>query len=115
MLCYWPEVKHLYTLDAGLFLAMYSTHAFVLAIWAPVRTKVHMTVEATTGCHCCNSIAAVVVPFAGASCELVPCQRLDEILWEKAAVNCFINPLTALLNCLNGQLADPHMELARCA
>ncbi|CDJ58111.1 3-methyl-2-oxobutanoate hydroxymethyltransferase, putative [Eimeria maxima] len=49
----------------------------------------------------------------GVSCEIVPHQRLDEILWEKAAVNCFINPLAALLNCTNGQLVDPRMELAR--
>ncbi|CDJ26844.1 3-methyl-2-oxobutanoate hydroxymethyltransferase, putative [Eimeria mitis] len=49
----------------------------------------------------------------GVSCEVVPYQRLDEVLWEKAAVNCFINPLAALLNCANGQLVDPRMELAR--
>lgn len=51
--------------------------------------------------------------LAGVSCELFPFHRLDEILWEKAAVNCFINPLTAVLNCLNGQLADSRMQLAR--
>ncbi|KAL8275063.1 hypothetical protein Esti_000942 [Eimeria stiedai] len=49
----------------------------------------------------------------GITCELLPHHRLDEMLWEKAAVNCFINPLTALLNCLNSQLADPRMQLAR--
>ncbi|KAL8435725.1 hypothetical protein ACSSS7_002262 [Eimeria intestinalis] len=49
----------------------------------------------------------------GIPCELLPHHRLDEMLWEKAAVNCFINPLTALLNCLNSQLADPRMQLAR--
>ncbi|CDJ50720.1 3-methyl-2-oxobutanoate hydroxymethyltransferase, putative [Eimeria brunetti] len=49
----------------------------------------------------------------GVSCETVPYQRLDEVLWEKAAVNCFINPLAAVLNCTNGQLVDPRMELAR--
>ncbi|CDI83164.1 3-methyl-2-oxobutanoate hydroxymethyltransferase, putative [Eimeria acervulina] len=49
----------------------------------------------------------------GVSCEIVPHQRLDEVLWEKAAVNCCINPLAALLNCTNGQLVDPRMDLAR--
>ncbi|XP_026194453.1 uncharacterized protein LOC34622586 [Cyclospora cayetanensis] len=49
----------------------------------------------------------------GIRCELLPCHRLDEILWEKAAVNCFINPISALLNCTNGQLTDPRLELAR--
>ena len=54
------------------------------------------------------------VRCAGVSCEIVPHQRLDEVLWEKAAVNCYINPLAALLNCTNGQLVDPRMDLARC-
>lgn len=63
-------------------------------------------------------VRTVVLSYApvsctGVSCEIVPHQRLDEILWEKAAVNCFINPLAALLNCTNGQLVDPRMELAR--
>ncbi|KAL8444217.1 hypothetical protein Emed_006338 [Eimeria media] len=49
----------------------------------------------------------------GIPCELLPHHRLDEMLWEKAAVNCFINPLTALLNCTNSQVADPRMQLAR--
>ncbi|CDJ42273.1 3-methyl-2-oxobutanoate hydroxymethyltransferase, putative [Eimeria tenella] len=49
----------------------------------------------------------------GVSCELLPWYKLDEILWEKAAVNCCINPLAALLNCANGQLVDPRMELTR--
>ncbi|KAL8426514.1 hypothetical protein Efla_004879 [Eimeria flavescens] len=48
----------------------------------------------------------------GVSCELLPNHRLDEVLWEKAAVNCFINPLTALLNCLNAQLTDSRLQLA---
>ena len=57
--------------------------------------------------------ACGAIVFVGVSCELIPFHRLDEILWEKAAVNCFINPLAALLNCLNSQLLDPRLELAK--
>ncbi|WEM41717.1 2-dehydropantoate 2-reductase [Photobacterium sp. DA100] len=39
---------------------------------------------------------------------LSPCQWQDDInlpLWRKLAINCAINPLTALHNCKNGELA----------
>lgn len=31
---------------------------------------------------------------------------IEQILWQKLAINCVINPLTALENCRNGHLAD---------
>ena len=34
---------------------------------------------------------------------------IDEILWQKLAVNCAINPLTAKQRCKNGDLALPEM------
>ena len=40
---------------------------------------------------------------------LPPCQWQDDInlpLWRKLAINCAINPLTALHNCKNGELAQ---------
>ena len=48
---------------------------------------------------------------------LPPCHWQDDInlpLWRKLAINCAINPLTALHNCKNGELAQPEFapELA---
>ena len=38
---------------------------------------------------------------------------MDAVLWRKLAINCAINPLTALHHCLNGALAERHeLELA---
>lgn len=33
-----------------------------------------------------------------------PCARIEEQMWRKLAVNCVVNPLTALLDCPNGAL-----------
>lgn len=34
------------------------------------------------------------------------CPRVEERMWRKLAVNCVVNPLTALLDCPNGALLD---------
>lgn len=34
--------------------------------------------------------------------------NITNALWNKLAINCAINPLTAIENCRNGQLAEPH-------
>ncbi|MDV5171215.1 2-dehydropantoate 2-reductase [Photobacterium rosenbergii] len=44
---------------------------------------------------------------------LPPCQWQDDInqpLWRKLAINCAINPLTALHNCNNGELARKEFD-----
>ena len=33
--------------------------------------------------------------------------NLDKIIWTKLAINCVINPLTAINDCLNGDIAQP--------
>ena len=34
--------------------------------------------------------------------------QIEQALWNKVAINCAINPLTALYQIRNGELADPH-------
>jgi 2-dehydropantoate 2-reductase len=41
---------------------------------------------------------------AGFEAEAVPAAQVDSLLWGKLAVNCGINPLTALLRVPNGEL-----------
>ncbi|MBD1552541.1 putative 2-dehydropantoate 2-reductase [Pseudomonas typographi] len=38
--------------------------------------------------------------------------NIDSRLWRKLAINCAINPLTVLLGCRNGELAQHHATLA---
>ena len=34
------------------------------------------------------------------------CDEIESLLWQKLVINCCINPLTALYDCLNGELAN---------
>lgn len=43
---------------------------------------------------------------SGLSCQSVSHDDMMIMLWQKLAANCAINPLTALLNCENGELLD---------
>lgn len=47
---------------------------------------------------------------------LAPVTAIEDIqsaLWNKLAINCVINPLTALHNCCNGDIAKPQYAISR--
>jgi 2-dehydropantoate 2-reductase len=41
---------------------------------------------------------------ADLNCQILPSDKMQDMLWDKLAVNCVINPLTALFKCTNGEL-----------
>lgn len=41
---------------------------------------------------------------AGLNCSLLSSDTMNSLLWKKLAVNCVINPLTAIYQCTNGEL-----------
>jgi 2-dehydropantoate 2-reductase len=41
---------------------------------------------------------------SGLNCQTISQTDMETLLWQKLAANCVINPLTAILNCPNGQL-----------
>lgn len=47
------------------------------------------------------------------TCRVLPSHLLDSALWEKAAVNAYVNSLSAILDCSNAFLAEEGMENAR--
>lgn len=62
-----------------------------------------------------NSAAHNAAPLLSANLNtaLGPITQVDDIqpaLWRKLAVNAAINPLTTLLNCRNGELANPALQ-----
>lgn len=52
-------------------------------------------------------------PVASANCSWEP--AIEHALWQKIAINCAINPLTALHRCNNGQLLKIPEAAAACA
>ncbi len=61
----------------------------------------------TAGCAWDDSIVAAMTAALG---PLSMVADIYPILWQKLAVNAAINPLTALENCQNGQLAQPRYQ-----
>jgi 2-dehydropantoate 2-reductase len=41
---------------------------------------------------------------ADLNCQMLSSEKMQDMLWDKLAVNCVINPLTALFKCTNGEL-----------
>ena len=41
---------------------------------------------------------------AGLNCSMLASEAMNALLWKKLAVNCVINPLTAIYRCTNGEL-----------
>ena len=51
-----------------------------------------------------QSIASVFQLSDSLSCEYTSSKEMEDILWDKLAANCVINPLTALFRCNNGDI-----------
>lgn len=50
---------------------------------------------------------AIAAELGGGFLEVHAVEGIEPLLWRKLAVNCAINPLTALHGCLNGDVLEP--------
>lgn len=85
--------------------------------WAATTTA-GAWLEPPSRLHCVSRGETLVGPLSSGLPELPsgwhrlplplkPCEDMLPVLWRKLAINCAINPLTAVENCRNGELLHP--------
>jgi 2-dehydropantoate 2-reductase len=62
-----------------------------------------------------GSVSRLALAFARAGIETGTTTDIDQLVWRKLAVNCAINPLTALLGVPNGAILSSAEDRARAA
>lgn len=92
-------------------------------LWAATTTAGAWR-ESPNRLHCVSRGETVIGPLTPDTATVPPdwdtlpltltgCADIESVLWRKLAINCAINPLTAIENCRNGELLENPQRLER--